>query len=87
MRRKIYEASDGTVSIYHNSMIKTFNSFEEIENLDVIEFLESKYIYLENIKPLIKKLEDGYEISFQNGRKEFSKTKASVYFDFPYEEN
>ena len=34
--RKIYEASDGTVSIYHNNMIKTFNSFEEIENLDVI---------------------------------------------------
>ena len=23
----------------------------------------------------------------KNGRKEFSKTKASVYFDFPYEEN
>ena len=86
MKRKVYEASDGTVSIYHNNMIKTFDSFEEAKISD-IEYLESKYIYLENIKPLIKKLEDGYEISFQNGRKEFSKTKASVYFDFPYEEN
>lgn len=85
--KQIYEASDGTITIYHDGVLKVVNSFEEIENLDVIEFLESKYIYLENIKPLIKKLEDGYEISFQNGRKEFSKTKASVYFDFPYEEN
>lgn len=85
MKRKVYEASDGTISIYHNNMIKTFDSFEEAKISD-IEYLESKYIYLENIKPAIKKLDEGYEISFQNGRKEFSKSKICVYFDFPYEE-
>lgn len=84
--RKIYEASDGTITIYNHGVLKVVNSFEEIENLDVMEFLESKYIYLENIKPVIKKVVDGYEISFQNGRKEFSKSKICVYFDFPFEE-
>lgn len=85
MKRKVYEASDGTVSIYHNKMIKTFNSFEEAKISDM-EFLESQYVYLENIKPKIKKVDEGYEISFMNGRKEFSKSKICVYFDFPYEE-
>lgn len=85
MRRRVYEASDGTVSIYHNNVIKTFDSFKEAKINDM-EYLESQYIYLENIKPKIKKLEDGYEIVFQNGRKEFSKSKMCVYFDFPFEE-
>ena len=84
--KQIYEASDGTITIYHDGILKVVNSFEEIDNLDVMEFLESKYIYLENIKPVIKKLDEGYEISFMNGRKEFSKSKICVYFDFPFEE-
>lgn len=51
-----------------------------------MEYVKSQYIYLENIKSIIKKLEDGYEINFKNGRKDFIKSKIYLYFDFPFEE-
>lgn len=68
--RKIYELSDGTIQVLNNSILDTYNSFEEF--YAGADYFESEYFQIKDLYPQVYKnyFEGKDLIEFQNGRKE-----------------